>query len=200
MIDTTRTTTELLEGLFDPENEKVWQEFDARYRPIIVHFALKLGVSDADAHDVAQETLLRFMREYQKGKYRREAGRLRSWLIGIAKYRIADLRRAKGSRFAHRGDSVLVDLSDDATLTQIWDNQRRAVVLRHAIGELRATTRTSDRTIEAFELIVLHQMPAQRVAEQLDMSTHDVYLAKSRCAQKLRSIIEKVEKAYDEVV
>ena len=94
----TRTTTHLLEGLFDPAADSVWQEFDRRYRPIIVGLARKMGLADEDAADVAQETLVRFIKAYRAGQYHREKGRLRSWIIGIAIYRIADARRARAAR------------------------------------------------------------------------------------------------------
>ena len=59
----TRTTTALLEGLLEQTNDETWREFDARYRPIIVAFARRVGLGETDAADVAQETLLRFVRE-----------------------------------------------------------------------------------------------------------------------------------------
>jgi len=72
----TTTTTALLDGLHDPANEEVWREFDTRYRPIILGFAVKLGLSDEDAADVAQDTLARFVQEYRAGRYDRTRGRL----------------------------------------------------------------------------------------------------------------------------
>lgn len=63
MTDPTRTTTALLDGLVDPANAEVWDEFDRRYRPIIVGFAARLGLADADAADVAQDVLTRFLGE-----------------------------------------------------------------------------------------------------------------------------------------
>ena len=70
-MDIDRTTTALLEGLFDSDNELAWSHFDARYRPIVIAFARKLGLSESDAGDVAQETILQFLKEYKEGKYDR---------------------------------------------------------------------------------------------------------------------------------
>ena len=83
MLDITRTTTVLLEGLHDASNDAVWGEFDRRYRPVVFGFARRLGLDDADAADVAQETLTRFLEEYRRGVYDRERGRLRSWLVTL---------------------------------------------------------------------------------------------------------------------
>ena len=197
MIDATRTTTALLDGLHETDNDAAWTEFDARYRPIIFNFARKVGLSEPDAADVAQETLARFIEDYRKDKYDRNRGRLRSWLIGIAKYRIADVHRGRARRHEVGGQTLMVNLEDEAQLTQIWESERRAVQLKEAMRRLREQTKTSDQTIQAFELLVTQQMSPQAVAESLGISTHDVYQAKSRCAQKLREILTQIESAFD---
>ena len=196
MIDLTRTTTQLLNDLHDPQNQQVWETLDSRYRPIILNFVRRLGLSDADAADVAQETLIQFTREYRDGRYDRERGRLRSWIITIARYKVAAVRRAqaRGGGPA-RGDSVIVNLEDEAELTRIWEVERRTILLRQAMEQLKSTSRTADRTIQAFELLVTRHMAAPAVAEALGMSVHDVYLAKSRCTRKLREILESLEAA-----
>ena len=89
------TTTALLEGLFDPANQELWRHFDERYRPVIIAFARRLGVEPTDAADIAQETLVQFLRDYREGKYDRNRGRLHCWIIGIAKHRIADQFRLR---------------------------------------------------------------------------------------------------------
>ena len=66
------------------------------------------------------------------------------------------------------------------------------------MGELREHSRTDPRTIEIFELLMVHGLGTQTVAEQMGVSDHDVYLAKSRVAQRLRKIIERLEAEYDD--
>ncbi len=198
MIDTTRTTTLLLEGLHDASNDAAWREFDARYRPIIIAFARKLGLSDADANDVAQETLVRFIEEYRANKYDRSRARLGSWIVGIARYRIAGVYRKRERKRESRGESAMFDMSDDVQMTQVWGEQRRRVILQHALNELRTNTKLADHTIRAFEMHVLQQMPVAAVAEELSLTAQEVYLAKSRVAGKLREVVTKFEDAYDE--
>ncbi len=198
MHSPTRTTTRLLEGLFDQADDEVWMEFDRRYRPIIIGLARKLGLRDEDAADVAQETLARFLKAYRAGEYDRTRGRLRSWIIGIAKYRIADVMRARANRQAWRGDSVIGELPAQEELDAIWDSQRRGTILRQAVEELRTGTKLNERTIAAFELLTFHQRAAASVAEELAMSMDDVYQAKNRVAARLRAIVERIEQLYDE--
>jgi RNA polymerase sigma-70 factor (ECF subfamily) len=198
VLNETRTTTMLLEGLHDEANAEAWEEFDRRFRPIIVGFAMKLGLREADAADAAQETLARFVSEYRQGRYDRSRGRLRSWLMSLARSRIADLRRRQARRRESRGESAIIDLPNDAAMAQIWEEEQQRSMLRRALDALRETTRTSEKTIQAFELLVVNGLPVDAVAVQLSMSAQDVYLAKSRVAQRLRQILSDLAAAYEE--
>lgn len=191
------TTTYLLHGLMEPGNDAVWREFDLRYRPIILGFARRSGLSETDAEEVTQDTMTRFLEEYRSGKYDRGRGRLRSWMIGILRYRIADLRRARARRQEVRGESALINLPDEQ-LEEVWASERRLVILRQAIQELRETTRTSEKTITAFERYVLRQQAAGAVAEELGMTVADVYMAKNRVAERLHDIIKRLEDLFDD--
>ena len=98
----TRTTTALLEALLDPADDEVWQDFDRRYRPILIAFAQRLGLPDEDA---AQDTLTRFVRSYREGKYDRDRGRLRSWIIGIARHCIYDIHQHRATNPKRGGNT-----------------------------------------------------------------------------------------------
>ncbi len=196
-MDYTRTSTAMLAGLCDSGNDRVWSDFARRYGPILVGFARRLGLEENDAADVSQETLIRFVQEYRAGKYDRSRGRLRSWLLSIARTRVAAVYRARAARHEQQGVTAAVDLSDEHTLTQIWSDERRQVILRTAFEQLRTTTKTNEKTIRAFELLVQGGCPPQVVAEDLGMSIEDVYRAKSRVAQSLREIVSRLEAEYD---
>ncbi len=196
-FDATRTTTQLLDGLAAGD-AAAWEHLDARYRPILVGFARSLGLSAEDAAEVAQQTMADFVPEYRGGGYDRARGRLRSWLIGIARNRILAARRRRSSRREVAGEGLAEALPGDAELTRLWQQERRAVVLRQAMDELKRTSRATDTTMQAFELVVFRQLPAQAVAETLGISPHDVYLAKSRLTERLRAIAARLEAAYEE--
>lgn len=198
MADASRTTTALLNNLHDSENEAAWREFDERYRPILIGFSRRLGMGEADAVDVAQETMVQFIKEYREGKYDRDRGRLRSWLLGIARYRVAGVYRKRATSRVSRGESAITNLPRDEEFEEAWDTERRMTILRAALIQLRSTTKIADKTVRAFEMVALQQQPTADVATELDMTENDVYLAKSRVASKLREIVTALEKVYDE--
>jgi DNA-directed RNA polymerase specialized sigma24 family protein len=50
----------------------------------VTAFASRLGLDSNEAEDVAQETLIEFVRAYGGGNYDRSRGRLSSWIFSIA--------------------------------------------------------------------------------------------------------------------
>lgn len=192
----TTTNTVLLEGLQDPGNESIWREFDARYRPVVQAFARRLGLDDADAADAAQDTLLDFVQGYRAGKYDRDRGRLRSWIFGIARHRVADVRRQSHRRREAQGESVIQRLPDEGDHDRIWEEEWRNAIIRQAMTELRTTTKINPKTIRAFELVAFGQRPPAEVAEELDMTVNDVYVARSRVLERLQRIIAELEETW----
>ena len=198
MAESTHTTTALLRNLHDTDHEAAWREFNDRYRPLLVGFSRRLGLSEADAVDVAQETIVQFIKEYREGKYDRDRGRLRSWLMGIARYRIAGVFRKQARQRISRGESAIDELPREHELEEAWDTERRMAILQAALQQIRVTTKISDQSIRVFEMVGLQNQPPSVVAGELGLTENDVYLAKSRVAAKLREIVARLEQAYDE--
>lgn len=193
----TKTTTALLEGLFDLQNAVAWREFDDRFRPIVVGVATRFGLEPADAADVAQETITQFVRDYRAGKYDRTRGRLRSWVIGIARHRVAELHRARAGRREQRGQSAIVTLPEESHFGELWDAECRQATLVAALRELAASSKVSERTLDAFRMHVLDDETPERVAEKLGTTVRAVYLAKHRCLARLRVVMDGIRDAYE---
>lgn len=192
------TTSLLLDGLHDAENQAVWSEFDRRYRPILVGFARHLGLSEADADETAQRTLAEFAEGYLAGKYQREKGRLSAWILGIARHRATDVWRMRGRRREVRGASALIDLSDDEC-TQLWEDEQQRAILTRALETLREQTRTSPRTMRVFQQVAIEGVAAGVVAADFEMTTEEVYRVKNRITKRLRELVAQLTQAYAEV-
>lgn len=194
----TRTTTQLLESLKDPSNDGLWQEFDQRYRPVLVAFAREQGLGEEDAAEVAQLTLAQFCADYRAGRYDRTRGRLSSWIIGIARNRVADRGRVLRRERQQRGESAMIQLADEQTATRAWETARRRVIFQRALERLRTRTRMDERTLRAFELCALRNAPPEAAATECGMSVAEVYVAKNRAIKKLREIVSELTEEFDE--
>jgi RNA polymerase sigma-70 factor (ECF subfamily) len=192
----TTTTTQLLEALHDPSDEAVWRDFDARYRPIIYAIAQRLGLRPDDAAEIAQETLTEFVRDYRNGGYERGRGRLRSWIIGIARHRVTDALRQRAKRREMRGESAFEELPDDNRLVELWEAERERTILDLALKELRENTKTDEKTVRSFEMVAIEGVPAEAVAAETGMTVAEVYRVKNRITRRLREIVERLTQAY----
>lgn len=191
-----QTTTSLLEGLADPGNESAWRELDARYRPVLIGFARRLGLGETDAHDAAQESLTRFFAAYNAGRYDRDRGRLRAWMIAIARNCVRDILAKQGRRRERRGMSAIEPRWEERELEAAWEKECKRVILWSSLDRLRAETDTAETTILAFEEVVFRGRPPAEVAEEFGISRNDVYLAKHRCLSRLRALIQTTTGTY----
>jgi len=198
MQEVTRTTTALLEGLVDPANEAVWSTFDRRYRPLLFGLARRLGVGEQDAADIAQDAIAQFAAEYRLGHYDRSRGRLRTWLLAFVRYRVVNVYRQNARRPAAIDDDRLAAVPDDASLDDAWEQERRLLLLREALDELRTATRTDPRTIRAFELLYIHGLTPAATATELGFTVDEVYVARSRVASRIRAIVQGLEARWDD--
>jgi RNA polymerase sigma factor (sigma-70 family) len=165
---------------------------------VVAAFARRLGLDEEDAGEVAQVTLTQFAADYQAGRYHRDRGRLSSWIIGIARNRIADRGRDLQRQRALRGESALLDLADDHTITEAWETARQRVIFERALEVLRTDTRMSRHTLLAFELCAIRNTPPESAAQECGMTVAEVYVAKNRAIKKLREIVTQLTQEFDD--
>ena len=196
--DDTRTTTLLLMRLHDASDRSVWNTVDERYRPILIAVARRLGLTADEAEDAAQSALSTFAEEYLQGRYDREKGRLRAWLISRMRYRVADTHRRRAQQQVECGDSAIAALPDEDDVASAFLQERRHTLLALAMERLRGASRADPRSLDAFELHVLRGVSATEVARQLDMKPNDLYMVKHRLLAHLRRIVDELEGIYDD--
>lgn len=196
-LDTVTSLT-LLEGLRDSGNREAWERFTERYRPMVVGFAVRLGLSENDAQDASQETMLAFVKGYREGAYNRDKGRLRSWLFGVAHRKTRDIQRRMGR------ERVMADRSDGSAFLGsieapdadqgVWEQEWQRAVLRACLAEV--SSYFDANTLKAFELYVLEEWSADGVAEHLGTSRNVVYIGKNRVMSRLRELRRQMEEIW----
>ncbi|MBX3389132.1 MAG: RNA polymerase sigma factor [Phycisphaeraceae bacterium] len=188
----------LLEQLKSEGNQEAWQRVDERFRGIVFGAARRVGLDEADAADVAQETMVQCLRDFRAGGYDRARGRLSGWIIAIAHNRISDVLRRKQRANQDVGDTSLVALPAVDAVSAAWNEALRDDLFRRSWERLQAESGQNPATIKAFELAVIRGVPTQAVAQECGLTVDQVYLAKNRVSGKLREIVEEMTKAYED--
>src|SRR5207249_11589098 len=84
------TRASLLGRLKNWGDQKSWQEFFDTYWKLIYSVAIKAGLSDSEAQDVVQETVLAVAKRVGEFKADPALGSFKGWLLRITQRRIAD--------------------------------------------------------------------------------------------------------------
>ncbi len=190
------TTSTVLDQLGDFNNRGAWDLFTDRFRTPIVRFAIKMGLAESDAEDVAQQTLLDFANAYRAGKYDRAKGRLSKWLFGIAYRRAAHARMQLARRERQvvdrtDGAKFLVDIPDERRASESWNLDWLRAALDRCLERVRGEFKPT--TYRAFELVALEKQSPADAAAQLDMTRNAVFVAKHRVASRLRILLREYE-------
>lgn len=186
------TTTILLEQLQDAQDE-AWQRFTARFRPPMIRFARRCGLSEEQAEDAAQDTLVQFVERYRDGQYERSRGRLGSWLFTLMYNSIRSQRRddARSPRQAPRvidRTTFFSALPDEASAARVWEQDWKHHAISICIDQLRSEVSPSH--FQVFELTTFREVPAAEVARQLGLTRDAVYQARYRVLKRLEELRE----------
>src|SRR5580693_7840627 len=123
------TRHSLVERLVNWEDQRNWQDFFETYWRLIYGVARKSGLSDAEAQDVVQETVITVAKNISK--YERSAGSFKSWLLHTTRWRIADQFRKRAPATAQsptRGGSgretaTIERIPDKCDIRATWDTE-----------------------------------------------------------------------------
>ena len=192
------TSTILLQGIRDPANGPAWEQFDSRYRTVLLTTGRRLGLNPQDAEDAAQETLASFAESYRRQRFDRGKGRLRNWLLGIAHHKIHDVYRRRARRELLEADrpatTGFLDKITDERIDTIYETEWQRALLRACLQEVRH--QVEPKTFEAFELVALNQWSAADVAAHLGSSRDSVYQSKSRVLARVSRLREELEEDW----
>src|SRR6185436_20062777 len=104
------TRASLLGRLKNWDDAKSWEDFTQTYSRLIRAVALKAGLTESEAKDVEQETLLCVAKTIHEFESNPARGTFKSWLLNLTRWRIAD-------QFRRRGPAASAPASND-TITR----------------------------------------------------------------------------------
>lgn len=190
----TQTSTTLLAGLAEADNQDAWRRFYVGYTPMLLAYAKRVGLSDADAQDAVAETLTTFIQKYRAGEYDRERARLKSWLGGIMANKVRKIIDLRPSRSLDRELGPFEPAAaneTDGAFEREWQLERLSQAMALLRQEIDPTT------FQAFDLYALKDWPVTKVASFLGVSPNVVYISKTRTIQRLRGLVDELQREED---
>src|SRR5437870_8060533 len=89
------TRWSLLSRLKDWDDQDSWKDFFDTYWKLIYSVAIKAGLSDTEAQEVVQETVVTVAKKMKEFRADPAFGSFKAWLLHITQWRIADQLRKR---------------------------------------------------------------------------------------------------------
>jgi len=188
------TRRSLLSRLKNWDDQESWKAFFDTYWKLIYNAAIKSGLSDSEAQEVVQETVISVFKSMPKFRYDTEKGSFKGWLLRLTSWRVSDQLRKRqrdlkfrknGSRTS-TGTASIEQLADPSALVieNTWDEDWEKNLMEAAIDRVRR--KVDARQYQAFDLYVFKEWPVSRVAHALKMNPGKVYLLKHRIGKLIK--------------
>ena len=204
------TRSSLLERLRDLEDEEGWNDFFDTYWRLIYNVARRARMSDAEAMDVVQMTMISVSGEIGGFVYNRREGSFRAWLGTLTRRRVADFFRAQcRQQLRRKGDGLdeaesvdgesmapgeieeLVD-PNESELEKIWNDEWEENLIQTALGRLRPDV--SQLHYQVFHCHVMQGWGVVKVCRELGVNPGTVYLVKHRVGGIFKRELEILER------
>ena len=197
------TRATLIARLKNWQDQSSWQQFFDTYWRLIYGVARKAGLTEVEAQDVVQETMIAAAKHLPAFKYDPAIGSFKAWLLNMTRWRITDQFRKRGPLTPHharertddttqRTDTVAA-VADPAgfCLLQTWEDEWRTNLVEAAISNVRR--KIDPQKYQIFDLYVNKGWTPEKVAQTLRISTNQVYVAKHRVTQLLKEEVARLE-------
>src|SRR6266550_1800309 len=93
--DSYPTRPSLLVRLKDTEDQQSWQEFNDLYGKLIFGFAIKAGLTESEAQEVVQDTLIAAAKNLPEFRYDPKVCSFKTWLLNLSNWRVKDQLRKR---------------------------------------------------------------------------------------------------------
>jgi RNA polymerase sigma-70 factor, ECF subfamily len=163
------------------------------YRPLVLYWCERNGLSDHDAEDVAQEVFTSASTHLAEFRRDRPDDTFRGWLRVIARNQCAmQYRRERGKARAAGGDAdaALQNIPDTTPLPEIDEEAEVGRLYPKALELVRGEF--EPRTWEMFWLTVVEDRDTVDVGERLGVTAAAVRQAKSRILRRIKEEVGDV--------
>jgi RNA polymerase sigma factor (sigma-70 family) len=195
-----QTRLSLIQRLKSRDDNESWQEFLNIYSRMLHNVALRSGLTEVEAQDAVQETVISMVKTMPGFKYDPAVCSFKTWLQLLARKRIADQFRkrvrvvvslaAPGDPAGEEAESVPDPKSLDRDA--VWNAEWQKCIFDTAVQRVKG--RASVEQFQIFDCYVLREWPLKRVVSTLGVSSAQVYLAKHRVMRLIKREARRLEK------
>ncbi len=203
------TRETLLERLRNLDDHASWQEFFDTYWKLLYCAAVKAGLSDQEAEDVVQETVIGVARNMEHFRYQPQTCSFKGWLMHIARRRIIDRLRKRQTRprefvplpcdtGTSNAGPQLADTAAERAFEGIWDAEWQKNLIDGAMERVKTAIKP-----EHYQIFYLHSvknMPARQIAGLLHVSVAKIYVVQHRVARLIRRQVEALKRETEELL
>jgi RNA polymerase sigma-70 factor, ECF subfamily len=175
------------------QRDLAWNDFRAKYAPIIGGFAAKMGAPRQDIDDIIQDVMLGFFNVSHDFEYSPQRGRFRGFLKVCT---IRAVQRRVGKNLKYRGVALDEISPEDVAVEQVWSDIWEEELLTRALAAVKVEIGDSI-AFRAFEQYVLLDRPAEIVAAELQTSVNNVHQAKTRVTRQLRETLQRIRESEE---
>jgi RNA polymerase sigma factor (sigma-70 family) len=200
------TRDSLLSRLKNWGDDESWRDFFNTYWKLVYGVALKAGLSEQEAEEVVQETVITVARRIPEFKYDPAVCSFKTWLLNLTRWRIVDQLRKRKSNSAAPSirsepgsrTATVECVADPAALNldAVWEREWEQQILEAAIQ--RVKLKVNPEHYQIFHLCVFKEWPVKKVATELGVSAAQVYLIRHRVGAVLKKEIKATKQRMNE--
>jgi RNA polymerase sigma-70 factor (ECF subfamily) len=200
------TRQSLLSRLKRWDDQESWRDFFDTYWKFLYSVAVKSGLSDDDARDMVQETVVAVAKGLREGRFKAaEGSSFKAWLKLIVQRRVASHLRRHRLPVAdptpggeETGLTPLVEkvpAPEAGVVSEVWEEEWGRNLADAAIE--RVKRRVGAKQFQMFDLYALKEWPVGEVARTLHANIAQVYLAKHRVTALIKQETERLRKRLE---
>ena len=197
------TRSSLINRLKATINGESWNDFFNTYRNLIFNVARRAGLSEADAEDIVQETIVKVHKSLERFQYDRNRGSFKGWLCSVTRSRLAEHFKKQQKRlplnqpFDDSNGNPTAEVPDPKglELERIWDEEWQKNLIQTALTRLKRTV--SPKQFQIFKCHCIDEWSVKEVCKTLNVNRAQVYMAKQRVGKLFKQELELVRSKDD---
>jgi RNA polymerase sigma factor (sigma-70 family) len=198
------TRASLLSRLKSWDDQESWRDFFQTYWKLIFNVARKRGLTEQEAEEVVQETIISVAKTMSGFQYNPAKCSFKGWLRHLTDKRIADQfrKRKKAGESLDSAEPASPDTDfitfsnripdpNPAAPDAVWEEEWRQSLLEAAIENVKK--QVSPKQFKIFHRCAVEGHPPGDVARTFEINIAQVYLAKHRVSALVKKEVKRLE-------